>query len=199
MRLEFLTFQILCIEIGSFISFLKNPIIFRIENNDNKVYRLKTLISLLIFDFFLMLVLTCILGVFRYLQLLPEISSDLVNGLMKENSIWWIIIALVIITPLFEEFIFRYFLKMEIAIKLPFWDKYFGYIYYLSASIFGLVHLFNFNRSDPSIYLYPLLISPQFFLGLFTGYLRVKFSLIWSIYFHSIHNAAFLFLSILLE
>jgi len=34
----------------------------------------------------------------------------------------------------------------------------------------------------------PLLVAPQFFIGLIFGFIRVRLGLLWSIFLHSLYN-----------
>ena len=73
-----------------------------------------------------------------------------------------------------------------------FWASRFKGIFYLSAIIFGFVHLANFEYSIPLLLLSPILVAPQFIGGLFFGYLRVKYTLALGYFMHAIHNAIFI-------
>ena len=67
--------------------------------------------------------------------------------------------------------------------------NYFKHFFYLSAILFGLVHVSNFAPYDHAVlFFYPLYTLPQFFLGLIAGYLRIRhgFLLGWAL--HAIVN-----------
>lgn len=67
--------------------------------------------------------------------------------------------------------------------------KYFKYLFFLSALMFGLVHLFNIEHfSIVALVVSPVLILPQFVAGLFLGFIRMKFGIFYSILFHSLIN-----------
>jgi hypothetical protein len=76
--------------------------------------------------------------------------------------------------------------------------KNFNYIFYTSAIIFSLLHLQNleFNNSIQYFYI-PILIFPQFFLGLILGYLRFEKGFAYSFLAHILINTPIVLLSIL--
>ena len=51
-----------------------------------------------------------------------------------------------------------------------------------------MVHITNFEHSAALLVFTPLLVAPQFIVGLFIGYLRVKYGFIWGFYLHALHN-----------
>jgi len=70
-----------------------------------------------------------------------------------------------------------------------FWDKYFQLIFYLSATIFSLLHINNYQINNTKDFiLLPLLLSVYFLAGLELGYIRIKYGIIWSWLFHILHN-----------
>ncbi|WP_425568855.1 CPBP family glutamic-type intramembrane protease [Pedobacter jeongneungensis] len=88
-----------------------------------------------------------------------------------------------------------YFKRMDIRRKIVFQRQSFGYIFYYSAIIFGLIHLTNIKDLTLSDPVFIIFVISQFFDGLSMGYLRIKYGLIYSIIFHSLIN----FIMILLE
>ncbi len=65
----------------------------------------------------------------------------------------------------------------------------FAFVFYLTAVIFALVHIFNFELGNTPWYLTPLLVLPQFVLALYLGYVRVRNNIFYSIYVHMLNNA----------
>jgi hypothetical protein len=55
--------------------------------------------------------------------------------------------------------------------------KYFLFIFYSQALIFGLFHLNNYKLDIQYFYLFPLFITSHIITGCFFGYLRVRFSM----------------------
>jgi hypothetical protein len=54
--------------------------------------------------------------------------------------------------------------------------KYFSYIFYIQALIFGFLHLTNFRLDFKYIYLFPFFIINHILVGCFFGYLRVRYN-----------------------
>jgi hypothetical protein len=65
----------------------------------------------------------------------------------------------------------------------------FAFVFYLTAVIFALVHIFNFELGTTPWYFIPLLVMPQFVLALFLGYVRVRNNILYSIYVHMLNNS----------
>ena len=68
-------------------------------------------------------------------------------------------------------------------------QKSFNYFFYGSAFVFALMHISNFSPYNYHVYLfYPFYTLPQFVMGLFIGYVRMKHGFIsgWSL--HSLIN-----------
>ncbi|MEM6254906.1 MAG: CPBP family glutamic-type intramembrane protease [Cyanobacteria bacterium P01_D01_bin.156] len=59
-------------------------------------------------------------------------------------------------------------------------------IFYLSAILFGVIHIGNYDSRVWA--LMPLLVLPQSVLGLFWGFVRVRYGLSWAIFAHALHN-----------
>jgi magnesium-transporting ATPase (P-type) len=67
----------------------------------------------------------------------------------------------------------------------------FPVIYYFIAILFGLVHLINFQYVALEFWMYsllPVLVMSQVTLGVFLGYIRMKYGVLYSILFHAINN-----------
>lgn len=74
--------------------------------------------------------------------------------------------------------------------------NYFNYVFYFSAVAFALVHISNFKPySSDLLLLYPLLVLPQFLMGLCIGYLRMKHGFLMGFLLHALINLPFVFLS----
>jgi len=63
----------------------------------------------------------------------------------------------------------------------------FPYIFYLTAVLFGYVHIMNFS-GEMEWYWIPLLTLPQFSMGLTLGYGRLRFGFLACMLLHSINN-----------
>lgn len=69
--------------------------------------------------------------------------------------------------------------------------RYFQYIFYVTAILFGIVHLSNFSPLSAKIILVaPILIFPQICYGLAMGYLRLKLKngFVWGLALHVFIN-----------
>lgn len=196
-----------------FLAFLKHPS----EQPDpiqKRQQKAKRLFSLLIIDMAAMIILMPIMYGVEKLGLIDSEKHE-ITKLMNQYPISIIILLVVVIIPFIEELIFRLYLrfkynyiaqsillvssvtgaqnksKLEIFLK-NFWSKNFKAIFYLSAILFGYVHLFNYEYSTTILLLSPILIAPQVIIGLFLGYLRMKYNLVLGYFMHAIHNAIFL-------
>lgn len=88
----------------------------------------------------------------------------------------------VILAPLMEETIFRgplIFLKESL---------YFKPIFYVITLLFGFYHILNFELTPTTLWVSPLLVAPQISVGIFLGFVRVRFNLLWAIFFHALYN-----------
>src|SRR5690606_30009446 len=110
-----------------------------------------------------------------------EIENHQVKLLIELMPIWLVFLLAVIVIPFVEEIIFRLFLKfkrnyfLQIIISLfplsitfisRFWTKIFGYVFYISAIAFALIHISNYDSNGKIIYLIPFLVLPEFIMGL---------------------------------
>ena len=69
-----------------------------------------------------------------------------------------------------------------------FYRKHISILYYISAVMFGLIHITNYDQFNLVWWLTPLLISPQLLGGFIWGFLRVHYGVRWSILIHSVYN-----------
>ncbi len=67
--------------------------------------------------------------------------------------------------------------------------RFFPFVFYLTAFIFAMMHVSNFTLDKSLWLLAPLLVIPQFILGLYLGYIRVRNNMGYSIYIHAFNNA----------
>lgn len=95
------------------------------------------------------------------------------------------------------------FLWIGLFLLLHQWDKkvpeervikIFPAVFYLSALIFALVHISNFELDPSRWFIAPLLVVPQFILALYLGYVRMTNGILYSIYVHALNNAIPIFL-----
>lgn len=102
---------------------------------------------------------------------------------------WEFILVGVLLAPFLEEVIFRGFLG---TVKT---SPNFKWFYYLSALIFGLVHIFNFENWRLILPFFWIVTSAQIFLGLVCGYIRVTYGLRYAILLHALYNLVLINLS----
>ncbi|MCR5863641.1 CPBP family intramembrane metalloprotease [Flavobacterium sp. J372] len=104
-------------------------------------------------------------------------------------------IGAILVMPVVEEFIFRYFLRYDRInpklISLKKWNAVFPWLVYFSAITFGAIHLFNFSFSSNSWLLLPALVVPQFITGLVITFLRVRLNFYYGILYHMLWNFSF--------
>lgn len=190
--------------IKSLFSFLRNP---KDEKDTESLFSTKMKIFALLFGFevFVMILLA---GVINLLDSsgLVDLSEHELGDMMESLPIYVMLLMGVVIIPVLEECIFRFFLRYERNIVLRMiakitneekvlnsWKNNYRFIFYFSAFCFGYAHIFNFGTLSTNVILFsPLLILPQFFMGSVAGYLRVRFGFIWSCALHFCHNLLFI-------
>ncbi len=71
-------------------------------------------------------------------------------------------------------------------------EKYFAYLFYVSAIAFAFVHILNFRPLHYELLLfYPIYTLPQFFMGLCIGYIRIKHGFFSGWVLHALINLPF--------
>ncbi|WP_299161967.1 CPBP family intramembrane glutamic endopeptidase [uncultured Tenacibaculum sp.] len=169
------------------ISFLKNPVLEK-DNNQNNAYRFKKFLHILIISILTGAALSPLFVLIEHLGLV-NMDEHAMEELMKNMSKFKIFLFAVIAAPLIEELIFR------APITLFRQQKSFRVAFYIFAITFGLIHLTNFTITNNVLLLAPILVAPQIILGGYLGFIRVRFGLIWSILLHASYNAFFVFIS----
>jgi membrane protease YdiL (CAAX protease family) len=106
--------------------------------------------------------------------------------LFKEFSLFTIFCIVVLFAPVVEELIFRGPLVFFRS------SAYFNIAFYLSIIGFAAIHASNFENMEEGLWLLPLLVAPQFIMGIFLGYIRVTLGLSWSVLLHACHNGILL-------
>jgi len=189
--------------------FIKKPVELKQVRIPLKI-KIGTCLALFIIQIPPLLVLSALLSGLEILELWEDDMHRL-QKIFKEMNPELIFFFAVIIAPFFEEIMFRLILRfrsnflilwpLQLLILLQrdnkinllktirnFWDKFYGWIFYLITIVFGLVHILNFEPSLNIYLLAPVLVAPQILIGINLGYLRIRFGLIWSILFHAFHN-----------
>ena len=186
-----------CSVLVSFLHFLRYPTPKKILDIGISA-KVKIVLKLLIIEMPIMFIILLVVAAFEYLNILPMPDNSLPD-LLNRLGLVLILILGVIVLPGIEEMIFRSYLVLPKFLNNYVWNKKFGYVFYASAIIFAGVHVLNFPDETQAILFAPIVLVPQFIVGIFAGYLRVKFGIIWGFVFHSIHNLIFLSLFILFD
>lgn len=65
-------------------------------------------------------------------------------------------------------------------------SHHFRYFFYLSVALFALLHMFNFSQVNNAwqLLILPVLVIPQFFMGLVLGYTRMVYGFIYAVLLH---------------
>ena len=169
-----------------FYHFVKNP-------KDNRINlsfkdRLVFIFSLLLFE--LIITALFIIPLEYGIELVIDVRFDKID---YSETVWIIVLLQVLLIPFIEELIFRYFLRYK-GFKTRFiggdkWKRIFGILVYTSASLFGLVHISNYNNNDYIFYaLAPLDVLSQIFGGLIITFIRVRLSFLYGVFYHSLWN-----------
>lgn len=88
----------------------------------------------------------------------------------------------IIFAPLIEEGMFRLWLGFYRN------ENYFQWLYYLSATLFGFVHIFNYQFNDSHYIFIPFITMSQIFGGLMLGYIRIIYGFWYGVLLHSLFN-----------
>ena len=168
-------------QLQDFLTFIINPQkIIRSENIKQNMIEVGVYYGIISF------VIGALLGLFRSgLEEFGIIQSVELSKSVKEmfNNIPLMFFLVVIIAPIFEELFFRGFVGL-LAEK-----SYFRWVYYLSAVLFGLVHVSNYELSESQNLLISIIILPQLFLGFMLGFVRIKYGFYYCVLLHAVYNA----------
>lgn len=162
------------------LQFTQQPVYEEDENQDLG-YRSVVLIKLIMWAFVISFAFLSMVGILEH-------SFDLDFGthaneeLLENYTLPIIVFLLVIVAPFFEELIFRaplYWFRSPVALKVAL---------YISIITFGFIHLINFEDYTTYWWMAPLLVAPQLSLGMFAGFIRVRFGLLWAMALHAGYN-----------
>lgn len=112
--------------------------------------------------------------------------STNILGVLNQPG-FYLMVAMAFITGLTAFTLFRIpYFEQKIRQR---WARYFGWIFYLSALLFGLMHVFNVREISLAIVsLAPFITFQQIVLGLFNGYVRMRYGFRQAIIQHSLFN-----------
>lgn len=85
----------------------------------------------------------------------------------------------------------RFWLKQRNAKTIhTIYEKWIGWLFYGLALAFGLIHIGNFTSlSGQAWLLTPILVLPQTVIGVFLGFIRLRYGFWWAVFTHGFHNA----------
>jgi len=105
----------------------------------------------------------------------------LINDASAIESLWKLSLAMLI------SVIFGFGCPDRVLVYLKQID--FRYYFYISAIAFALFHINSYKPLNGEVaFFYPLYVIPQFIMGIFLGFIRLRFSFLHSIMFHSMIN-----------
>lgn len=115
------------------------------------------------------------------------ITLYIVGSISKVSDSW--AIGLIVLFAIFM-LLLIYFISQRADKSQLFYIKYYSYIFYSLAIVFGYVHIANFEEITTRILLLsPLIVLPQILLGLGMGYVRVRLGFWYGVSFHILHNS----------
>ena len=160
--------------------FFKNPIYQEDTSTDFK-YRLNIFSCLLVYTLTISFVLAIIMGSLET-SIKLDLGKHAIEYFFDNYSAWFLFGAAVVLAPLFEELSFRgplFFFKES---------RFFKYAFYLFTFVFGFYHITNFELTTTTLMLSPILVAPQLAAGVFLGFIRVRFGLLWAMALHASYN-----------
>jgi membrane protease YdiL (CAAX protease family) len=93
-----------------------------------------------------------------------------------------------------------YFLLKKIEIHLiKLWNKNTRILLFISAVLFGYVHIFNYNITLNLILFSPFILLPFIVGGLIIGYIRIRMGFFWGLTYHVTNNLIPILITILLK
>ena len=185
--------------LNDFFNFLKKPndqqIHLSTKNRFSLIYKL--LILELLFTLIIVLPINYLIDEFITIKT-PSLDY-------RFNTIYAIILLMVLIVPFLEEIMFRSILRYHSffakKISREKWNRYFPYLVYAMSIAFGLVHASNYYNNSVAFYiLSPLILLSQLSGGFVLSYIRVRINFYYGFIYHASWNliAALIIPSILL-
>ena len=87
--------------------------------------------------------------------------------------------------------------RSRVILFKKFYSQYPRLIFYFFTLLFGIVHIGNYTREVWM--LLPLLVLPQTIIGLWLGFVRLRYGFGWSIFAHGFHNGCVLLPTLLFK
>lgn len=185
--------------LNDFFNFLKKP-------NDQQIHLSTKNKFSLIFKLLILELLFTLIIVLPINDLIDEFITIKTPSLdYRFNTIYAIILLMVLIVPFLEEIMFRSVLRYNSffakKISREKWNRYFPYLVYAMSIAFGLVHASNYYNDSLTFYLLsPLILLSQLSGGFVLSYIRVRINFYYGFIYHASWNliAALIIPSILL-
>lgn len=172
---------------NDFFNFLKKP-------NDQQIHLSTKNRFSLIFKFLILELLFTLVIVTPLNYLIDEFITIKTPSLdYRFNTIYAIILLMVVIVPFFEEIMFRSILRYNSffakKISREKWNRYFPYLVYAMSIAFGLVHASNYYNDSLTFYLLsPLIVLSQLSGGFVLSYIRVRINFYYGFLYHALWN-----------
>ena len=129
---------------------------------------------------------TIILSIVLFLAIVSGVQWLMESGDGSNDNMYYGVVGVVFV--LFT--LFWILLRSKSDRMKKAWEHRFPFVFYSFSVIFALIHVFNYEEGFSAIwFLTPLLVFPQFILGLVSGYSRMRFGLPYAMFVHFIHNA----------
>ncbi|QDP85916.1 CPBP family intramembrane metalloprotease [Chryseobacterium sp. SNU WT5] len=134
--------------------------------------------------------------IFPLMYLINEITPIKQDRFDYADTFFNSILYWVLIVPVIEEIMFRYFMRFTKTKSILFtrkeWDKIFPFLVYIPVICFGLVHISNFTNDSTLFYiLSPLLVISQLTGGLIISFIRVRLNFLSGVIYHWSWNFLF--------
>ncbi len=171
------------------LDFLKQPSMQKDPNTDFS-YRLNVFGKLLAISIITGFIVSPLFVLLEHVNLIDANAHKLDKMFEGMNNLKIFLLS-AILAPVLEEVLFRAPLTLfrnKITFKV---------LFYVLTILFGFIHITNFEISTNVILLSPLLVLPQILLGVYLGFIRVRFGLLWSIGLHAAYNGILITLSFL--
>lgn len=166
--------------IGEVLAFARHPV-YASDPDRNWKYRVGVLLELTLWCLGVNLALGTLAGMVASAAG-ADLGTHRVETFLEQYPPLFVAAYAIVIAPVLEEALFRgplYFFRRP---------GLFPRAFYGFTIAFGLLHAFNFPGWRQFWTLLPLLIAPQCATGVFLGFIRVRFGLVWSIGLHALYN-----------
>jgi len=192
----------------------------RLDESVSLAGKFQGVLRILALDLGFALLAGLLIGMVNELDLV-DLDNHAVATALQQFTLWQLLLIAILGTPLVEELVFRLPLRFAsnpvvglariftpktdpdtdaqlAAGRRAWWDRNYRYVFYGLALAFALMHLTNYPEITPGLLLLsPLLVAPQFVMGILAGFLRVRYGFGWAFLLHALHNLILVGLAIL--